>query len=176
MKKQIKILSILFSLICIGFLTACHRTETEDDVQLTDTNSDHTQDKVNNQKSNSTPTKKAEIENLLNDKALMVKQDSTGNLVIQSRPIQAPVEYYTPSQTDVQKVLADILVSTVMKMPNTPERNVFYQNQANILQTLKVLSCSRSQAGTPSVCRIEMNNQQGNIKLMFTQQGWVFIK
>lgn len=113
---------------------------------------------------------------LAQDPSLRITQTPTGERIVQSAPAVAPPEYYSPSAVEVQGALADVLVATVGKMPNSPERNKFYQDQANLLQTLRVGECSKAPAGQPVACNIAMGSYQAQIKLLLTQSGWVIVK
>lgn len=113
---------------------------------------------------------------LAQDPTLKISQSSTGERIIQSAPAVAPPASYSPSPQDVQAALADVLVSTVSKMPDSPQRNQYYQQQANVLQTLKVSQCGQAPVGQPVVCNISLGNKAMQIKLLFTNMGWAVVK
>lgn len=113
---------------------------------------------------------------LAQDPTLKISQSSTGERIIQSAPAVAPPASYSPSPQDVQAALVDVLVSTVSKMPDSPQRNQYYQQQANVLQTLKVSQCGQAPVGQPVVCNISLGNKAMQIKLLFTNVGWAVVK
>lgn len=113
---------------------------------------------------------------LAQDPTLKISQSSTGERIIQSAPAVAPPASYSPSSQDVQGALVDVLVSTVSKMPDSPQRNQYYQQQANVLQTLKVSQCGQAPVGQPVVCNISLGNKTMQIKLLFTNVGWAVVK
>ena len=113
---------------------------------------------------------------LAQDPTLKISQSSTGERIIQSDPAVAPPASYSPSSQDVQAALVDVLVSTVSKMPDSPQRNQYYQQQANVLQTLKVSQCGQAPVGQPVVCNISLGNKTMQIKLLFTNVGWAVVK
>lgn len=110
------------------------------------------------------------------DPSVRVLQGQDGKKIIQSAPVAAPPSYFSPSGADVQQALADVLVATVSKMPNSPERTKFYQSQVNLLQTLRVNSCTQAPVGQPSVCAGSMGGKGFQIKILLTQGGWVIVK
>lgn len=113
---------------------------------------------------------------LAQDPTLKISQSATGERIIQSAPVVAPPAYYSPSQQDVQSALADVLVASVAKMADSPKRNEFYQQQANVLQTLKVSQCGQAPVGQPVVCNISIGNKAMQIKLLLTNVGWAVVK
>lgn len=90
--------------------------------------------------------------------------------------VEVPKEIFAPSAEELQSSFADVLVKTVSEMPDTPERATWYQQQVNILQTLVVHSCTATPVGTPSTCRVTVNNQSTNVNVLLTQSGWVLVK
>lgn len=113
---------------------------------------------------------------LAQDPTLKISQSNTGERIIQSAPVVAPPAYYSPSHQDVQSALADILVFTVSQMKESPERNQYYQQQANVLQTLKVGQCTQAQIGQPVACNISISGKNLQIKLLLTNTGWAVVK
>lgn len=113
---------------------------------------------------------------LAQDPTLKISQTTTGERIVQSAPAVAPPAYYSPSSQDVQSALADVLVASVAKMADGPERNKFYQQQANVLQTLKVSQCGQAPVGQPVVCNISLGNKAMQIKLLLTNVGWAVVK
>lgn len=113
---------------------------------------------------------------LAQDPTLKISQTTTGERIIQSPQAVAPPAYYSPSTQDVQTALADVLVSTVSRMKDSPERNAYYQQQANVLQTLKVSQCSQAPVGQPVTCNISIANKAMQLKLLLTNAGWAVVK
>lgn len=113
---------------------------------------------------------------LAQDPTLKISQTTSGERIVQSAPAVAPPAYYSPSPQDVQSALADVLVASVSKMADSPQRNQFYQQQANVLQTLKVSQCGQAPVGQPVVCNISLGNKAMQIKLLLTNVGWAVVK
>ena len=113
---------------------------------------------------------------LAQDPTLKISQTSTGERIIQSPQAVAPLAYYSPSTQDVQTALADVLVATVSRMKDSPQRNAYYQQQANVLQTLKVSQCTQAPVGQPVTCSISIANKPIQLKLLLTNVGWAVVK
>lgn len=113
---------------------------------------------------------------LAQDPTLKISQTTTGERIIQSPQAVAPPAYYSPSSQDVQTALADVLVASVSRMKDSPQRNAYYQQQANVLQTLKVSQCSQAPVGQPVTCNISIANKPIQLKLLLTNVGWTVVK
>lgn len=109
------------------------------------------------------------------DPNFQVTKTESGEQIIRSKPVEAPLLTFTPSLIDVQSALADTLVKSVMNIQNQNQRNAYYQSQVNLLQTLTVQSCTTSNAGQASVCNASLSGKPFQLKMVMTENGWVII-
>lgn len=87
-----------------------------------------------------------------------------------------PPTSFTPRPNDVLSAFAQSLAATVLSMPQTPERDAWYRNQVQTLQTLRVGACTVSTPGTTSTCRVSLSDHEFDAHLMLTQSGWMLVQ
>lgn len=91
-------------------------------------------------------------------------------------PVQIPAAVFMPHPNDVLAAFAQSLAGTVLKMPASPKRDAWYQDQVMVLKTLKVGGCTQSTAGTKSTCRVSLAGQEFDAHLLLTKEGWTLVE
>ena len=83
---------------------------------------------------------------------------------------------FTPMKEDVMEALVNILVATAVQIPQSEERDAWYVGEINKIENMQVKNCTPAPLGSPSKCIINIQGQEGEVSLLFTQSGWQLLQ
>lgn len=90
-------------------------------------------------------------------------------------PPVAPPQTFSPTLVDVVSAFDAALAKTYHATPPSAAREAWLAKERPKLTTIRAQSCSVSTPGTASVCQIQFNGVNAQVKIMLTQQGWVLV-